>query len=418
MTILIRRAHIHSPGAPQDGTIQDILIRNGIIEQIATDISASADQEIASDGLHVSPGWVDIFCECGEPGMEHRETLETAAAAAAAGGFTHLFVLPNTRPVVHDRSLVEYIRNRQVSAPVTLHPIGAVTRNTEGRELAEMYDMHAGGAVAFSDGTHPVQSPGILIKALQYVKAFDGLLIQVPDDRSVAPNGLMHEGVVSTRMGLLGKPALAEELIIARDIKLTRYAGSRLHFTGVSLPKSLEYISRAKAGGTDITCSVTPQHLFFTDADIEGYDTNLKMNPPLRPESDRQALLQAVLDGTVDCISSHHAPRDRDHKECEFAYAEPGMSGLESVFRVLCTLDIPLHRILETICFNPRKIFKLPAGSITEGAPADITIFSPSGQHLFSKADIRSRSANNPFLGRELKGRVLGVVKNTGYYRG
>ena len=410
MTILIRQARIADRESPHHGQTTDILIRDGRIEKIGNLTTEKADQTIESPGLHASPGWVETFADGGEPGHEQRETLETAAQAAAAGGFTNLFVLPDTKPAVHDRSLVTYIREKNVTPPVTLHPIGAVTRDTAGKELAEMYDMREAGAIAFSDGHHPVQAAGLLIKALQYIKTFNGVIIQVPDDDTVAPHGLMHEGVVSTRLGLAGKPALAEELLIARDIKLARYAESRIHFTGVSLPKSIEYVSRARQGGIAVTCSITPQHLYFCDADLEGYDTRLRIDPPLRTASDREALRAAVLDGRVDCVSSHHQPHELDRKACEFAYASPGMTGLETCFGALGAIGVPTERIVELLSQNPRRIFGLPAATIREGSEADITLFDPDTRYTFTREHIRSRSSNNPFLGKELKGRVVGIL--------
>src|SRR5687767_7315696 len=293
MKVLIQQVHITDPSSPLHGTIQDILIDSGIIRDIQPTLSAQADQVISGNNLHCSPGWVDVFANFNDPGYEFKETLETGAAAAAAGGYTDVFVIPNTKPAIDSKSQAEYISRRSRTLPVTIHPIGAVTKNTEGKELAEMYDMRASGAIAFSDGLNPVQSAGLLLKALQYVKAFDGIIIQIPDDKSVGMNGLMHEGIVSTRLGLPGKPMMAEELLVARDIKLARYAGSKLHFTGVSSPKSLEYIKRAKDGGIQVTCSVTPYHLFFCDEDLMNYDTNLKVYPPVRSKPDMQALRQA-----------------------------------------------------------------------------------------------------------------------------
>ena len=412
MTILIRRARIIDSASPHHDSIQDILISNGIIEQIAPEINRPADQIVSIDGLHLSPGWVDIFTQCCDPGFEYRETLESGSMAAAAGGFTHIFVLPNTQPIIQNKSLVEYIRDKKVSVPVSLHPIGAITRNTEGKELAEMYDMQSSGAVAFSDGIHPLQSAGIMIKALQYVKTFQGVIIQVPDDTSVAPHGLMNEGIVSTQLGLPGKPSMAEELMVARDIKLTRYATSRLHFTGVSSPKSLEYINRAKEGGIDITCSITPYHLFFSDEDLTSYDTNLKVNLPLRTPADRSALLEAVLAGKVDCISSHHNPQDTDHKICEFEYAKPGMIGLETTFGVLGALGIPLQMIIQLLSENPRKIFNLQQATIETGKEADITLFLPGQKYIYSSDQIRSKSKNTAFEGKELTGKVAGIIHN------
>lgn len=268
MTILIEKATIVDRNSPHNGKVCDILVEDGRIKAIGAGLTATADSTVRHPGLHVSPGWVDLFSHFGDPGYEYKETLETGAAAAAAGGYTEVFVLPNTRPVLDSKTQIEYVMRASADLPVAVRPIGAVTKGLEGKDLAEMYDMRNSGAVAFSDGTLPVQSAGLLLKGLQYVKAVDGVIIQVPDDRTVGANGLINEGVVSTRLGLPGKPMMAEELMVARDIKLARYTESRLHFTGVTSPRSLEYIRRAKESGLAVSCSVTPYHLFFTDADL------------------------------------------------------------------------------------------------------------------------------------------------------
>ena len=269
MKILIKQAKIVDPSSPFNGQLADILIENGLIAGIGTSIIANADKEISIEGLHVSPGWVDVFANFADPGYEFKETLETGAAAAAAGGYTDVMVIPNTNPVIHNKSGVEYIAQKSKTLPVNIHPIGAITKNTEGKELAEMYDMKSSGAVAFSDGLNCVQSAGLLVKALQYVKAFDGIVIQLPDDKSINPYGLINEGIISTQMGLQGKPILSEELIISRDIKLARYAEAKIHFTGISSKRSVEYIKKGKEDGTSISCSVTPYHLFFSDEDLK-----------------------------------------------------------------------------------------------------------------------------------------------------
>jgi dihydroorotase len=327
-------------------------------------------------------------------------------------------VLPNTNPVVHSKSQVAYIVEKSKSLAVDIHPIGAVTKNTEGKELAEMYDMNQSGAVAFGDGTNPIQSAGLLLKALQYVKSFNGTVIQIPEDKSIGANGLMNEGIISTQLGLPGKPAIAEEILIARDIKLARYANSKLHFTGVSSAKSLEYIKRAKEGGINISCSVTPYHLFFTDSDVQGYDTNLKVNPPLRTAADRQALLNAITDGTVDCIASHHFPQNWDGKTCEFEYAKDGMIGLESLFGVLGVLGIGnqlnhqagLEGLITLLSVNPRKIFGLELPEIKEGVPACLTLFNNEDEYIFAESMIKSKSKNSAFTGKKLKGKVIGII--------
>jgi dihydroorotase len=411
MKVLIKQARIISPSSPFNGQTKDILITDGIITHINDTISEKPDQLIAQPGLCVSIGWMDIFCNFGDPGYEYKETLESGAKAAAAGGFTDVMVLPNTNPVVHSKSQVEYIVQKSKSTAVNIHPIGAVTKNAEGKELAEMYDMQQSGAAAFGDGTNPIQSAGIMLKALQYVKSFGGTIIQIPEDKSIGANGLINEGIISTQLGLPGKPTIAEEILIARDIKLARYADSKLHFTGVSSAKSLEYIKRAKDAGINVSCSVTAYHLFFTDTDMQEYDTNLKVNPPLRIESDKQALLKAVADGTVDSISSHHFPQNGDSKTCEFEYAKEGMIGLESLFGILGTLNVgALAHLITLLSINPRKLFGISLPEIKEGAAACLTLFNADEAYTFEESMIKSKSKNSPFIGKTLKGKVIGII--------
>ena len=412
MRVLIKQARIIDPASSYHDSIQDILLDSGNILNISDGIKEKADTIIEGKDIHVSPGWVDIFADFADPGFEQKETLETGSAAAAAGGFTDVFVVPNTKPVTDNKSQVEYMSRRSSCLPANIHPIGAISKNADGKELAEMYDMRQSGAVAFSDGIHPVQSAGLLLKALQYVKTFEGVIIQIPDDKTVGTNGLMHEGIVSTRLGLSGKPIMAEELLVARDIKLTRYAESKLHFTGVTSPRSLEYIRRAKDSGLSVTCSVTPYHLFFIDEDLLGYDTNLKVYPPLRSSAERSALLQAVEDGTVDCIATHHMPHEYDSKVLEFEYAKNGMIGLESCYAALRTIlpAVSQTRWVELLSGNPRKIFGLPAVKIEKGETAVLTIFQPSGSVSIEKSFFSSKSRNSAFLGKILTGKVVGVV--------
>lgn len=412
MKILIQQGIITDPASPFNGTQQDILIESGIIRDIQSTISTEADKVITGNQLHLSPGWVDVFAHFADPGYEYKETLETGSRAAAAGGYTDVFVIPNTKPVIDNKSQAEYISQKSKSLPVTIHPIGAISKGAEGKDLAEMYDMRSSGAVAFSDGLNPIQSAGILLKALQYVKAFEGTIIQIPDDKSVGSNGLMHEGIVSTRLGLPGKPMIAEELLVARDIKLVRYAESKLHFTGVTSPKSLEYIRRAKEGGLAVTCSVTPYHLFFSDEDLLQYDTNLKVYPPLRTKSDVEILRQAVLDGTIDCIASHHLPHEYDSKVLEFEYAKYGMTGLETTYAAIKTILPALteSRWVELVSSNPRKIFGLPAPVIQKDAPACITVFEPGTPVNITTASFLSKSKNSAFTGKTLQGRVKGII--------
>lgn len=410
MSILLRKVKIQDPTSPFHGEQKDIFIQNGIIAEISDHITAAAEQIVDFPGIHVSKGWVDTFSDFADPGFEHKENLESGSHAAAAGGFTRVFVVPNTSPALHSKSQIEYIIEKSRNLPITIHPIGAITKNIEGKELAEMYDMFEYQAVAFSDGFQSVQSAGLLIKALQYVKAIDSVIIQLPDDRSINPNGLLNEGIVSTQLGLPGKPVLAEELMVARDIKLAEYTNSKLHITGITSSRSVELIKKAKNEGIQISCSVTPHHLFFCDEDLKGYDTNLKVNLPLRSSFDKTALLQAVIEGTIDMIACHHQPQDWDNKTCEFEYAKNGMIGLESCFGVLGSLNIPEKTIIELLSGSPRKHFSLPQDSLDLGSTAEISIYDPMAEYIFSESHISSASKNSPFIGKKLKGRVLGIV--------
>lgn len=410
MKILIRKAYIIDPSSPFHHTVQDIFIENNAIAQVGSGLQAEADQVIDVSGLHVSPGWVDVFAHFNDPGYEFKETLDTGAAAAAAGGFTHVFVIPNTKPAIDSKSQVEYIRRKSASLPVNIHPIGAITKNTDGKELAEMYDMHASGSIAFSDGVHPIQSSGLLLKALQYVRAFNGVVMQIPDDTTVGTYGLMNEGIVSTRLGLPGKPAMSEELMVARDLKLARYTESRIHFTGISSAKSLEYVQRSKHGGIEVTASVTPFHLYFTDEDLVEYDTNLKVLPPVRTAKDRNALREAVLNDVIDCIATHHQPHEWDSKTCEFEHARFGMIGLETCFGLLRAIGIPADKFVQLAASNPRRIFGLPAATVKQGEAADLTLFLPDETFTLEERHIRSKSKNTPFIGKQLTGRVIGII--------
>ena len=410
MKVLIKSAKVFSPSSSFHGTSQDILIDNGIISAIGNELKVNADKTIDVEGQHISCGWVDCFANFCDPGQEFKETLETGANAAAAGGFTQVMLMPNTQPAVYNKSQVEYLVQKSKTLPVQIFPIGSVTKNTEGKELSEMYDMHNTGAIAFSDGLNPVQSSGILQKVLEYVLAIDATVIQLPDDKSIGAGGLMNEGEISTRLGLPGKPALSEELMIARDIELVRYTGSKIHFTGVSTAKSLELIAAAKKDKLRVTCSVTPYHLYFSEDDLLNYDTNLKVNPPVRTKKDRDALRKGIENGIVDFIASHHQPQDWDNKVCEFEYAKNGMEGLESVFGVARICDISAEHFIKMQTENIRAIFKIDIPSIEKGQKADVTLFAPDEEYVFEERDIFSKCRNNAFVGKKLKGKVIGII--------
>ena len=418
MKLLLRQVTIADPSSSFHGNIKDILIIDGQIVSIADALNEDDAKVISGENLFVSQGWVDVFAHFNDPGFEYKETIESGIAAAAAGGYTDVFVLPNTAPVAATKSVVEYIVQKAKHGVVNVHPLGAVTKNAEGKELAEMYDMRNSGAIAFTDGIHPVQTSGLLLKALQYVKAFDGTIIQLPVDRSINKHGLMNEGITSTQLGLPGLPAIAEELFISRDIELTKYTGSKLHITGVSTAKGLQLIREAKATGINVTCSVTPYHLYYCDEDLMTYDTNLKVDPPLRSRSEMMALRNGIEDGTIDCIASHHLPQDWDHKVCEFEYAQPGMIGLQTTFAVLNHLfpQVSTDRVCDLLANNARAIFGLSTQTINENTAASLTVFTRKGNTAFIKNTNNSKSNNSAFFHIQLAGAVIGVVNKDQVY--
>ena len=416
MQVHIRKARVIDPQSAYHDKVVDLLVEDGIIKNIAGTIKpGAADTVIAEKGLCVSPGWVDVFADYREPGFEHKETILSGIAAAAAGGFTDVLLAPNTQPVLSTKSIIQYVLQQAKGQAVTLHPIGAATQNTEGKDLAEMLDMHANGAITFSDGWKPIQNAGLMLKALEYVKAFYGNIIQFPVDIALSAGGLMNEGIVSTTLGIAGIPTLAETIMVHRDIELLRYTGSKLHITGITTAESVEMIRRAKAEGLAITCSVTPYHLSLTDTLLTGYDSIYKVMPPLREEYDRMALIAGIQDGTIDCIASHHRPHEWDAKAKEFEYAADGMAVQETAFNILWDAlneYIDVDRLVEMMTIIPRDIFGMEEQKITKGSKACLTLFSPEGSHTPEDKNIRSASRNNPFIGKKLEGNVLGIINN------
>ncbi|RYE25749.1 MAG: dihydroorotase [Sphingobacteriales bacterium] len=414
MQLLIRQAKVIDPGSGFHNKTVDILIKNGKIVSIGK-VDADADKIIEAEGLHVSAGWVDILADYREPGYEQKETIASGLAAAAAGGFTEVLLAPNTSPSISTKSIVEFVISKAAGNIVSLRPLGSASAEIEGKVLAEMLDMRAHGAVAFTDGWKPIQNANLLLKALEYIKAFNGVLIQIPSDISLSAGGLMHEGKVSTRLGMAGIPEMAETLIVHRDIELLRYTGSKLHISGVSSAVSVEMIRKAKAEGLNITCSVTPYHLALTDEALTSYSSLYKVTPPLRTEADRQALIAALADGTIDCIVSHHRPQEWDAKEKEFEYAGDGMNVQEMAYNIALTAvgkKVSAGRLVDALAVKPREIFNLPVSAMAEGSAANLTLFTTAGNVTYANKDMRSLSRNNPFLGQELQGRVIGIVNN------
>ena len=415
MLVHIHKAKIIDPQSEFHDKVVDLLVEDGIIKNIADSIEVKSATVIEAKGLCVSPGWVDVFADYREPGFEQKETIQSGLECAAAAGFTDVMMVPNTQPAVSTKSIVQFILQKASGNIVGLHPIGAATQNTEGKDLAEMLDMRANGAVAFSDGWKPVQQANLMMKALEYVKAFHGTIIQLPVDASLAAGGLMNEGIISTGLGMAGIPTLAESLMVHRDIELLCYTGSRLHITGVSTSESLEMIRKAKTDGLAITCSVTPYHLALTDEALTGYDSAFKVSPPLRSEADRMALIAGLKDGTIDCIATHHRPHEWDAKAKEFEYASDGMAVQENTFNILWdTLKeyITIERLVEMMTIMPRAIFGLETHDINKGSKAVLTIFSTAGSHTLSQNNTRSAAKNNPFTGKKLSGKVMAIINN------
>lgn len=417
MKLLLKQVTISDPQSPYHGSTKDVLIIDGTISQVSDTIQDENYQVIDCNKAVASPGWVDVFAHFNDPGFEYNETLTSGAEAAAAGGYTHVFVLPNTLPVIASNTTITYILQKAAPSIVNILPIGSVTKNAEGKELAEMYDMRNSGAIAFSDGLLPVQTAGVLLKALQYVKAFDGTIIQLPVDRSVGKTGLMNESITSTRLGLPGIPAIAEELMIARDIELAAYTSSRLHITGVSTAKGLTLIRNAKQAEINITCSVAPYHLFYCDEDLVNYDTNLKVDPPLRRKEDMLALRRGVEDGSIDCIASHHLPQNWDNKTCEFEYAKSGMIGLQTAFNIVNEVcNLSNDQLANLFSLNARKIFGLETSKIEVGSKADLSLFTKEGDTHFNKSLNKSVSNNSPFFDKVLRGKVIGIINKDKVY--
>ncbi|MEQ1554897.1 MAG: dihydroorotase [Ferruginibacter sp.] len=410
MNVLLQQVTIICSTSAFNKQVKDILILNGTIKQIANNIAAENYVVVKGNNLHVSIGWMDIFSNFAEPGYEYREDFETGANAAMAGGFTDVMLIPNTKPIVDSKAKVEFVKQRFVKTALNIYPIGAITTDTNGNTLTEMYDMYNSGAIAFSDGIKSIQQSGILLKALQYTNAKNAVIIQIPNDISISEGGLMNEGIESTKLGLPGSPAIAEEIMIARDIELLSYSNSTLHITGVSTNKGLTLIKAAKQNGLKITCSVTPYHLFFSDKDLINYDTNLKVTPSLRTIEDVNALQAGLINGDIDCIASHHAPYSWDEKVCEFEYAKNGMITLQTMYGTINDILNDTEALVKLFTENNRNIFGIPTPLIEEGANACITIFEPDTEYIFEECMIVSKSKNSAFVGQKMKGKIVGIV--------
>ncbi|PVW15636.1 dihydroorotase [Marixanthomonas spongiae] len=411
MDILIKAATIIDPESKHHGKKRDVLIQNGTIEKIAAKISDTKKvEELSLDNLHVSQGWFDSSVSFGEPGFEERETIQNGLQTAAKSGFAQVAVNANTYPVTDSKSNIKFLKTQAYNHAVSLYPIGALTVQSKSADLAELYDMQNEGAVSFYDYKKPIANANLLKIALQYTQNFNGLVQSFPMNRSVAKNGMMNEGVNSTRLGLKGIPALSEELQIARDLYILEYTGGKLHIPTISTKKSVQLIKEAKKQGLDVTCSVAVANLVLTDKLLEAFDTRYKLLPPLRTKEDAEALLEGLKDGTIDGVTSDHDPIDIEHKKTEFEHAYFGGIGLESCFGALRSL---VDTEMSIKALNRLKSrFNILSNTVEEGNKANLTFFDPDKTWRFSEEAILSTSKNTAFLNQQLKGKAYGIFAN------
>lgn len=414
MNALIKSATIINENSTFNGKTVDILIEKGIIKKIATSIKSSENfQEIKAKDLHVSIGWFDFRANFCDPGFEYKEDLNSGLKAAAKGGFTGVLVMPSTYPVIDTKSGIEYIINKTKNNIVNAYPAGALSVKCEGNEMAEMYDMHSAGAVAFTDNKKSLNNPGLLTRALLYNQSFNGLVMDFPNDKSLFNNGQINEGITSTRLGLKGIPSIAEELMVIRDLFLAEYCNAAIHLTNITTKKSVQLIKEAKAKGLKITADTNSYHLLLDETELETFDSNLKVLPPLRTKEDIKALIKGIKEGVIDVVCSDHTPQDIENKQCEFDHAKFGMINLQTSFAVMNTTlngKVTLAELVATITTNPRNILKLNVPKLEVGELANLTLFSPTTTTTFENTDLVSKSKNTPLVGKKLMGKVYGVV--------
>lgn len=412
MKIFLKAVQIYDSTSSFHLQRQNILIDKGTITYIGPK-TQEADRTLDLEGFCVSTGWVDLFAAVGEPGFEHKEDIESLAAAAAAGGYTDVLCLPNVQPVVQNKGAINFLKTKSATLPVNLLPAGAVTVDTLGKDLTEMIDLQRAGAVAFTDGEKPLQGAEVIVKALQYLQPFDGLLMNRPEHTRLTEFGQMHEGVVSTQLGMKGIPALAEEVMVTRDLQLLAYTGGRLHFSLISSAGTVAAIREAKAQGLQVTCDVASYQTAYTDETMLPFDTNYKVSPPFRSAADVAAILQGLEDGTIDAVVSAHQPQDTESKKLEFDLAEFGIINLETAFAVAnsaMTEKLSLEILIEKFTTGPRQILRLPACRIEEGEKACLTLFHPQLKWRPTQEGTHSRSNNSPFIGQELTGKPIGII--------
>ena len=409
MKTIIRSAKIIDPKSPYHNKTVDILIADGCISKIDSTLSNPENyNEIKRDNLHVSVGWFDSSVSLGEPGYEDRETIKNGLEVAAKSGFSGIALQPNSHPIIDNQSQVLFVKSKAQEAATELFPIGALTKESEGKDMAELYDMKNAGAIAFGDYNRSLSNANLLKIALQYTQDFDGLVIAFAQDDKIKGNGVANEGIVSTRLGLKGIPNLAEEIEVARNLFLLEYTGGKLHIPTISTAKSVTLIQEAKAKGLQVSCSVAVHNLVLNDEKLEEFDTRYKVTPPLRSEADRLALIEGVKNGIIDTITSDHNPIDIEHKKMDFDTAKNGTIGLESAFGALLTI-LPVETVVEKLT-SGRALFGLKTPSIIEGTPANLCLFNPDGKSTFTLDKILSKSKNSAFIGSEIKGEVYGIL--------
>ena len=412
MTTLLKSATIIDASSPHHSKQKDILITNGIIQKIEDSIPNKKEYTtVKLENLHVSCGWFDTSVSFGEPGYEERETIKNGLEVAAKSGFTAVAVNANTNPVIDNKAAVEFLINKANGSATKLYPIAALTKQSKGVEMAELYDMQQSGAIAFGDYNKPIENDNLLKISLLYAQNFDGLVYSFPKNNSIAGEGIVNEGISSTTLGLKGIPALAEHLQIARDLFLLEYTGGKLHIPTISTAKSVELIKEAKKKGLNVSCSVAAHHLLLTDDELHGFDSKAKVTPPLRTKDDIKALIKGLKSGVIDIITSDHNPIDIEHKKVEFSQAKNGTIGLESAFGAMNSV-LNLEDFIASITTNPRNRFGIKNPEIKEGSSVDITLFNPEHSYTFSKEDILSTSKNSIFINKKLNGKVYGIFAN------
>lgn len=412
MKILLKAATILDKTSPFHKQQKDLLIENNLFVEIADHIVCPQDcKEIELENLHVSKGWFDSSVSFGEPGYEERETIAKGLEVAAKSGFTEVAVNSNTLPFIDSKPSVSFVKGEAIGKATKLHPIASLTQQSKGEEMAELYDMQKAGAIAFGDYNKPMTSENMMKVALLYAQNFDGLVLSFPHNKKIAGGGIANEGIQSTLLGLKGIPNLAEELQITRDLCILEYTGGKLHIPTISTKKSVALIREAKQKNLRVTCSVTAHHLNLTDAELNDFNANFKVMPPLRTEEDRQALIEGVKDGTIDCITSDHNPIDIENKKVEFSNANFGTIGLESLYPSLENV-LDTETIVDCITDKARAVFGLASSSIDTNQPVAISLFSTSGKSIFTEKNILSSSRNAIFENKEVLGNVYGIYAN------